>query len=442
MQPLHPTHAYPSAARARFTVCLLMLALVLSFIDRQIISLLVGPIRQDLDISDTQISLLMGVAFALFYTLAGIPLGRLADTRSRRGLIGIGVLLWSLMTAFCGLAQNFWHLLLARIGVGVGEASLAPAAYSLIADSFVPEKRASAIGLFQMGVYLGSGMAFILGGSIISFANHAGHISLPLVGQVAPWQFIFIILGLFGIGFSLLLLALKEPARQGKGAGVQMPLLEVERYLKKIRRAIGLHNLGFACLAFASYGSQAWMPSFFMRHHDLSPAQMGIQYGVIVLIFGSLGVILGGRLADYMSRKGKTDAYLRLALYAALLGLPTNVMYLLNDLTAVWALFCVSVFLGAIPFGLAPAAIQEIVPNSMRGQTSAIYLFSVNIIGLGLGPTGVALLTDYVFGYDLALRYSLVWAITGMTLVAIVLLALGLKPYRQARHLLSQWTPH
>ena len=156
--------AYPSSLRAWSTVAILMLAYVLSFIDRQILNLLVGPIRRDLVISDTQMSLLMGLSFALFYTVCGIPLGRLADTKSRRGLIAIGVLFWSAMTAACGMARLYWQFLLCRIGVGVGEAALSPAAYSLIADSFPAERRATAISVYSMGVYLGSGLAFLLGG--------------------------------------------------------------------------------------------------------------------------------------------------------------------------------------------------------------------------------------------------------------------------------------
>ena len=174
--------AYPSSFRAWTSVSILMLAYVLSFIDRQILNLLVGPIRRDLVISDTQMSLLMGLSFALFYTVCGIPLGRLADTRSRRGVIAVGILFWSAMTAACGMARLYWQFLLCRIGVGVGEAALSPAAYSLIADSFAPERRATAISVYSMGVYLGSGLAFLLGGLVITFASAQGDVTLPVRG--------------------------------------------------------------------------------------------------------------------------------------------------------------------------------------------------------------------------------------------------------------------
>ena len=198
---------YPSSLSAWTTVTILMIAYVLSFIDRQILNLLVEPIRRDLVISDTQMSLLMGLSFALFYTVCGIPLGRLADTRSRRGLIAIGVLFWSAATAACGTAKLYWQFLICRVGVGVGEAALSPAAYSLIADSFPPERRATAISVYSMGVYLGSGIAFLLGGLVIQFASAQGNVVLPVLGEVRPWQLIFLILGAAGVLFTLLMLA-------------------------------------------------------------------------------------------------------------------------------------------------------------------------------------------------------------------------------------------
>jgi MFS family permease len=207
-------NGYPSATRAWVTVAILMVAYVLSFIDRQILNLLVGPIRRDLMISDTQMSLLMGLSFALFYTVCGIPLGRLADTKSRRGLIAIGVLFWSAATAACGMAKLYWQFLICRIGVGVGEAALSPAAYSLIADSFPAERRATAISVYSMGVYLGSGIAFLLGGLVIKFASAQGDVMLPVLGEVRPWQLIFLILGAAGVLFTLLMLAVREPARR------------------------------------------------------------------------------------------------------------------------------------------------------------------------------------------------------------------------------------
>lgn len=432
--------SYPSAARAWMTVFLLMVALVLAFVDRQVISLLVGPIRKDLAISDTQISLLMGLAFALFYTVAGIPLGRLADSRSRKGVIGLGVFAWSLMTAFCGMASQFWHLLAARVGVAVGEASLTPASYSLMADSFPPAKRGTAFAVFQMGIFLGSGLAFLLGGLIIALASADSVIVVPIIGEMAPWRFIFLALGLLGLVFCLALFALKEPKRLGESAGVSLPLREVGAYFSKISRTISLHNVGFGFIAFATYGAQAWMPTFFMRTHGLLPAEVGINYGLIVLICGPLGVIFGGRVADYLGSRGLQDSYIRVALIAVLCALPFNFMYLVDDIRVVWFLFGCHIFFIAMPFGLAPAALQEIMPNPMRGQASALYVFSTNIIGLGLGPTAVALMTDYFFVSDLSLRYSLIWVTSFGALLGVCLLMACLRPFRLAKAHLNDWS--
>ncbi|QIB52656.1 MULTISPECIES: MFS transporter [Pseudomonas] len=435
----HNNSLYPSSGRAWFTVSILLMAYVLSFVDRQILNLLVEPIRRDLAISDTQMSLLMGLSFAIFYTIAGIPLGRVADSKSRRGLIGVGVLVWSLMTAACGLAQQYWHFILCRIGVGAGEAALSPAAYSLMADSFPPEKRATAISVYSMGIYLGAGMAFLLGGMVITFANAQGDVVLPIIGLVRPWQLIFLMLGGVGVAFCLVLFAIKEPTRKGIGAGVAVPLKEVGAYLVSIRKAVLCHNIGFACLSFASYGASAWIPTFFIRNHGLTAGEVGMYYGSIVMVAGSLGIVFGGRLADYLARRGYTDSNMRVGLLAAILTIPFNVVYLVADLNLVWFLMFFNVFTVAMPFGVAPAAIQEVMPNAMRGQASAIYLFTITLIGLGIGPTAVAMFTDFVFNDDAAVRYSIFIVATVITLGSVALLWMGLKPYREARETLARW---
>jgi MFS family permease len=437
---MHPDkESYPSAASAWTGVAILLLAYVFSFIDRQILNLLVGPIRRDLDISDTQMSLLMGFSFAVFYTVCGIPLGRLADSRSRRGLIVGGVFFWSLMTAGCGLARHYWQLMLFRFGVGVGEATLSPSAYSLIADSFPKEKRATAISVYSMGIYLGSGLAFLLGGVIVHFAAARGELHLPLLGEVRPWQLIFFLLGAAGMLFSVAVLAIREPARQGIGAGAHVPLREVANYVWANRATVFYHNVGFAMLAFASYGSAAWVPSFFIRVHHWSSGTIGIVYGSIVAGCGALGIVSGGWLADRIRRSGRPDATMAVGLLATGAALPFSAAFpLMPDAISV-VLLALVVFFLSMPFGVAPAAIQEIMPNAMRGQASALYLFVVNLLGLGLGPTAVALLTDKVFADDQAVGYSLLIVTVSAELIAAVLLWLGLKPYRDSLARLHFW---
>ncbi|MEK6805952.1 MAG: MFS transporter [Pseudomonadota bacterium] len=412
-------------------VAILMLAYVLSFVDRQILTLLVKPIRTDLAISDTQMSLLMGFSFAIFYTVCGIPLARWADRGSRQKLVIAGVLFWSLATAACGLAHRYIHLFLARIGVGIGEAALSPAAYSLITDYFPREQRATALSVYGMGIYLGSGIAYLVGGAVIQFASVTGPLTLPLFGEIRPWQVVFLILGGAGILFSSVLLLIREPARsQGH---VTLPFGEVWAALKQRRRVILCHNFGFGLIALASYAAASWIPSYFGRVHGWNMAQLGFVYGIVVLIFGTLGIVSAGRIADMLIRRGVQDATMRVGLWAAIGGIPASMLYLLTTdaMTAAWLLAPATFFI-AMPFGIAPAGVQEIVPPAMRAQASAVYLFIVNLIGLGMGPTAVALVTDYVFHDDAMVGQSLLIVTIVSLSLGAALLGAGLKPYREA----------
>ena len=292
---LSSAQSQPSLRHAWYVVGVLMLVYVFSFVDRQVFSLLVDPLRRDLDISDTQVSLLMGFSFALFYTCFGIPIGRLADTYSRRGIIAIGLLLWSLLTAACGLAGSYSQMLFLRMGVGVGEAALSPAAYSLITDLFPREKLASAISLYSMGIYIGMGLAYLLGGLVVGYAATHAAWDLPLVGPIRPWQLIFFFIGLPGLALLPLLATVREPPRQRKSAA---PMREVLSYVFANRRTVLLHNVGFGFMSLSAYATFAWVPEFYRRAFQWDIRTTGLVYGVIVLLFGSLGITGAGRLVD------------------------------------------------------------------------------------------------------------------------------------------------
>jgi MFS family permease len=422
-----------SLAYPWFVVAILMIAYVFSFVDRQILNLLVGPIRDDLGISDTQMSLLMGFSFAIFYTILGIPLARIADSKSRRGLIVAGIVVWSAMTAMCGLAKHYWQLLLFRIGVGVGEAALSPAAYSMIADYFPPERRSTAMSVYSMGIFLGSGIAFLVGGLVVQYSVAQGTVLLPLIGEILPWQMVFLILGAAGIIFSFAFLLVREPRRHGVVDGQDsLPFSDVVSYLWSNRRAVLSHNVGFAMMAMCSYGTTAWIPTYFIRSHGWTAAEIGIVFGLQVVIFACAGIIIGGRLADLWIKQGHPDAAMRVGVLSGIVTMIGGAAYLLapNGTFAAVALV-VPVFALAMPFGAAPAALQEIVPNRMRGQTTAVYLFMTNMIGLGIGPTAIAVITDYVFADDLMLRWSMLIVAGLSTLIAIAILVGGMKPYRE-----------
>jgi len=440
---------YPPRGYAWYVVGVLTFVYIFSFIDRQILNLLVRPIRRDLGITDFQMSLLMGFSFALFYTLFGIPLGRLADSRSRRTIIAVGFAVWSVMTAGCGLAKNFVHMLLLRVGVGVGEAALSPAAYSIITDYFPPKRRATAISVYSMGIYIGSGVAFIVGGLVAAIASTQQTWEVPVVGATRPWQVVFFIVGLPGVLLSLLVYTVREPVRRGiktlmsadgKARVAMAPMSEVIAYLKQNRRTLLCHNVGFGLLSFSSYGSSAWIPTFFVRNHGWTEAQAGQVYGWIVAIASTIGIVMGGRLADWMVERGYKDATLRVGLFAALAWLPFGLVYPLVP-NGYWAaaLLVPAAFLASAPFGVSAAAIQQMMPNSMRGQASAIYLFTINLIGLGLGPSAVAAATDFVFEDDQAVRYSLVSVATFAHLGSTTLLWAGLKPFLASLERLKQW---
>jgi MFS family permease len=440
---------YPPEGYAWYVVGVLVVALIFSFIDRQILSLLVDPIKRDLLINDTQISLLQGFAFAIFYTFMGLPIGRWVDTGSRRTIIAIGIVFWSISTAACGLASDYTWLLLARIGVAVGEAALSPAAYSLISDYFRKEKVGTAIGVYSSGIYLGAGLALVIGGFVVQAVSGASHQVLPIVGEIYGWQVVFFAVGLPGVLVGLLMYTVREPARRGarivtddKGRAQieQVPQAEVGRYLLANKRAFLSHNLGFAMLALISYGAGAWVPAFFARTFGWSPFEIGLGFGLSIMVFGTLGSIFGGWFGDFLKRRGHVDGKLMVGVYAAAINLPFTVTYILvNDPWIMLALTVVPNFLVGMAFGAGPSGVQELAPNQMRGQASALYLFIVNLVGLGLGPTAVALVTDYVFGDPKMLRYSLMVVPMILLPISIAIMLTGRAAYRRTLEEASHW---
>jgi MFS family permease len=432
---------YPKPARAWYVLGLLTVVYVFSFLDRTILGLLVGPIRRDLHINDTQVSLLMGFSFAVFYTFFGLPLGRMADSRSRRQLIAGGIATWSLFSAGCGLAKSFGQMLLLRMGVGVGEAVLSPSAYSLLTDYFPPQRRATAMSIYGMGIYIGAGVASVLGGFVTGWANGRAGWTLPLLGNVRSWQIVFFAVGLPGVLLALFMYTFAEPVRRGgRTQAKSVPFREVFAYVKDNRKTFLCHNLGIAFLCFAAYGTMGWVPTFLIRHHHWSAAEAGKGFGIIFAIAGSLGIVSGGWFADRLSARGHSDAYLRVAMIAVAAAVPAGIPYLLiSDSHLAIALLAPVVFLYAVPIGVAPAALMQVTPSQMRGQVSAVYLFTINLIGLGAGPTAVALVTDHVFHSDSMVGSSILVVGTAANLLSALLLWSGLKSYVRSQERLKQW---
>ena len=435
---------YPKASYAWFVVIILMFAYILSYVDRTILTLLVPNIKQDLGLSDTELSLLHGIAFAIFYTFLGFPLGRLADSKNRVGIIAVGITIWSLMTMLCGVAKNFTHLFLARMGVGVGEAALNPAAYSIITDYFPPNKLSRALSTYVMGTYLGMGVAYIIGGSVVKAITNLPDIELPIVGHIFSWQLAFFYVGIPGLLFLGLLKLIKEPIRRGRvntdGKVKSVPLSDVVKFLSTNKKTLISHSLGFSCLALLVNGIALWTPTFFQRTYGLETAEAGIIYGCILLFFGGSGVYCGGWLADILQRKGRNDAVFMSALIFALCGIiPTIFSPLMPSANWAFILIAPMVFCTSAPWGLAVAAIQQITPNELRGQVSSVYLFTVNLIGIGLGPTLIALMTDFYFENPADLRYSMAIIAGIASVLAALSIYLGLKPFRESLQRANAW---
>jgi len=432
---------YPKPARAWYVLGLLTLVYMFSFLDRTVLSLLVSPIRRDLHINDTQVSLLMGFTFAVFYTFFGIPLGRMADSRSRRQLIAGGIATWSLFTAGCGLARSFGHLLLLRMGVGVGEASLSPSAYSLLTDYFPPQRRATAMSIYSMGIYIGTGAALLSGGFVTGWANGRAGWTIPLLGDVRSWQIVFFVVGLPGLLLALLMYTFAEPVRRGgRIQAKSVPFRELVAYVKDNRKTYLCHHLGIAFLALAGYGGIAWIPAFFIRHHHWTAAEAGKGFGIILAIAGSLGIVCGGWFADRLAARGHADAYLRVAMISVVAAVPAGIAYLLvPDAHLAIVLLGPLIFLHAVPIGVAPAALMQVTPSQMRGQVSAVYLFTINLIGLGAGPTVVALVTDQLFRNDNLVGSSLLVVTMSANILSALILWKGLKSYVKSQESLKKW---
>jgi len=437
-QPPTPAEGpYPPPGYAWYVVFLLLAIYTLSFIDRQILALLVAPIKRDLALSDFAFSLLSGFAFAVFYTIFGLPFARIADSRSRRGLIAFGVAFWSLATAACGLAKVYWHLLAARIGVGVGEATLSPAANSMIADYFPKERLGRALAVYTLGIPLGSAMAFLLGGAVVGAIEDLPPQELPVIGRTYGWQLAFLVVGIPGVAMALLMATVKEPVRRGRmaaaPAGQGLPIGEVIAFLKSHGRAYAALFLGPAFLSALGYGTTLWMIAFYGRTHGLAASEAGLLFGGVLAVFGTGGILLGGAWADRLSARGRADGPMRVLLWAAILMLPTGIAYpLMPDATLATAMLCLSVLAGNLPWGTAYAAIAAITPNEIRGQAAAVYLFIVNLIGLGAGPSIIAAFTDYVYRSEAMLNAAMATSTAVLAPISAVLFTMGLKPYARA----------
>ncbi|MEM9300709.1 MAG: MFS transporter [Pseudomonadota bacterium] len=398
-----------------YILFILVVVYTFNFLDRQIIGILAVPIKEDLGLSDTQLGLMGGLAFALFYTGLGIPVAMLADRFSRTWIMTIALTVWSAMTAVCGLAQNFWQLFLARLGVGIGEAGGVAPAYSLISDYFPPEQRARALSIYSFGIPIGSAAGIIFGGYIASTID---------------WRVAFFVVGIAGIAIApIFRLTLKEPIRGGMDPGDREPpaaagLGDILRKLAS-KPSFWTMSLGAACSSMMGYGIFFWLPSFFVRSYGLTLLDASLFFGAVLLFGGVLGIWVGGWAADRFGR-AKRSAYALIPAVAFLATIPFYVIGVLSPtLVVTFTVLLLPIALGLAWLGPVISAIQHLVPPNMRSTASAVFLFINNLLGIGLGTYLIGAVSDALtsrFGDD-ALKYSILAGTSFYLLAAIFFFA-------------------
>lgn len=425
--------AWPRPAYAWYVVVILLVAYGFAILDRVAIGLLVDPMKRDLHVTDSQIGLLQGLAFAICYTTFGLPLGFLTDRHKRTPILAIGIALWSAATMVCGLARGFGALFVARIGVGVGEAAITPGSGSLIADYFPPERRTAPLGIYQIGIYLGSGLAILAGGLVVALVGQNPTVHAPLLGEIRSWQAVFLIAGLPGLLVAALTATIKEPLRRHAKAIEDSSRVERAATWTHIiaqARIYALHFAGFAFLGTPFNVAVLWARPYLTRHFSVSPSQGAYAVGLVMLGFATTGIVCGSLLADRMQRRGQIDATIRVGCIAGIALLPFTAAFpFMPTFSSALADLAMILFFGAFAIGAAPAALQMITPNRMRGLISALYLLIVNLTAQATGPVITGFLTDYVFHDPRAVGLSV--AIVSATAAALACMTLGslLRPF-------------
>jgi len=422
-QNLSADSPFPGALRGWVLVLVLVAAYALSFVDRQILSLLVGGLKADLRISDTQIGMLQGPAFGLFYALLGMPFGWLADKVDRLRLIAGGMLLWTVMTTLCGFADSFPTLFVARMGVGVGEAALVPAAVSLIADSFAPSRRALPLSIFTAGISVGVGLSLVMSGALIAYASSGGAAHLPGIGSIlahrAAWQIVLMLAGLGGVPLGLLIACLPGPGRRALPVDQAGNDVTLAGWLSR-EKAIFLPLLaGTSLLYLFTNAFAAWMPTLFVRGFGWTPATVGLRLGLVILGCALAGNLSSGGLAGRLLRQGRANASLLTMAIGAGLLVPAAIIGPLMPGAALSQIAVATIYFAmALCFGVATASLVAVTPGPIRGQMIALYLLLGNLIGLVLGPPSVGFILDHILADPSRVGQ-------GLSLIAVISVAPG-----------------
>jgi MFS family permease len=423
------TSDYPSRPYAWTVVAILIATAVLSYTDRQVLSLLVDPIRGDMGISDTQISLLLGTAFAVIYGIAGIPLGFLADRISRRNLIFAGVSVWSLGTIACGFSHNFGEIFASRIVVGLGEAALSPAAISLISDYFPPSRRGTAVGFFLSGIAMGSGVAILIGGGVLH-AIELGALAATPLAAYAPWRMVLLVIGGPGLLWAMAIFLIREPVRHTAEGESAAGAADGSTWRATPWARVVPIYIVLAAASFVDNAVGAWAPTLLIRDFGKDPAQIGVELGLLLTVGFGGGVLIGGALADRAGARGGWPRKLRVCLVSGMLILPASL--LMNSPTFSMVLAGVPLYfaLSGIVTAVGFSAILDVVPNRSRGLAMSMSFFLNVALGAGLGPTAVALAGAHVFAAKAGLGPPLVLTVAAGYLVALAAVCAALSSFR------------
>lgn len=426
MRPCAPRRT-ETALTPGYVTAVLLTAYTYSFIDRQIMNLLVEPIRASFTLSDTEVSLLLGFAFIVAYALAAPVGGRLADRSNRRIIVAAAILLWSLFTIGCGLAKSYGWLFAARFAAGASEALLLPAAWSLIADYFTRDRLPRAMGFFLLGPYVGSGLALILGGALVH--GISGEL------QMEGWRQAFIVAGAIGAIPAVLALTMREPPRAGSGLQEHAPPnpKEVIGHFNAQRGFYLAFYGGISLQTITFFAFPAWMPTFVVREFGISLRDVGFHYGMISLVVGCAGVLIGPAIARALDKRGYDDANMRIAAVSSTLMLPVTIAIpFVPSYTAALVVIGLVTFIGSLPMPTNVAALQLVTPNRMRGVAASVLMFVVSFVSVAIPPTLIALLTDDVFADTAMVGYSLGIVCAGASVLAIVIIWSMLPAYRKS----------
>lgn len=439
---------YPAPAVSWYTTVLLALLYWLSILDRTIISLLVDPIKRDLEISDVQFGMLHGLAFAVTFSIFGLLAGSLADRYSRRLIIYVSVTLWSVSTALCGLANQFWHLLLARIGVGAGEAGLNPCASSMLTDLFPPAKLTLALAVYSLGASAGAGCAYMFGGMLIDMISQIDAIDIPLVGQLKAWQTVFLVIGIPGVFIALLSFTTPEPRRRGVRsstqqhsaiAGITASYVELFRFMKQRKKFFACHYAGFGLASICFAGNQAWYAAHMGRTFGWGATEIGLSLGLTLIIGGFFGKFVCGYCVKALFERGYEDAQFRWFGGCLLVAFPAGVAAMTSQNPTIFL-----AGLGFFVFLLSPliavyvSSLNLVTPNELRGTGVAFYSTSVGLIALSCGPIIIAAFSDYVFGGN-AIGYGMALLMAISCPLGAIFLFMGMPAMRSAVASTHDW---